>query len=741
MIPTAAFHLTLLVLSGVTTLGLAAYAWPRRHEPGARPFVGLMLALSIWTGGYAVALVQPGESARLFWERVQWFGIPFVSVAFLWFGLAYTGYDDLLSRRRFAALLAVPVATVGLVWTNPVHHLVWAETELVRAGGLVLAVQQFGPWYWFHLVYAYSLIAVGSILLVRLVFVSDYLYLDQSVLLLVGVVIPVVSNAFSVVALGPLPGIDLTPYALTVTGLTFGYALFRSRLFDLVPATRHIGRNVAIRDLEDGVVIVDEGRQIVYANEAAAEVFGTEGAEMLGDPLSAYVEEPIDFETEDALGEVTIDERTYEIRSSTITDPTERRIGYTLVVTDITGRKRREEMLRQQRDRLRTLDSINHVIRSVNQALVGASTRDEVEEAVLDRLVDSAFYDAVCIGSGTGPTDEFACRTGTEGMVAEATDGGEDAIVAAIRDADGITDPDGGPTSLAVSGVSESEGAGRWTTVPLVYERTVYGVLVVFSTRSDAFGERELEVLDELGATIGHAINAIENRHLLLSDAVVEMELACTDDASALVGASEALDCRFELEGLVPIADHRLLAYLSVSGADTAAACEELVAAGVEDAREVDDSDTVECTLEADSTFVPLAEYGTNVREATVEGGRTEVVVELSPDADARAVVDRVQETYPDTTMLAKREQRPTDAPAELTDEALADLTDRQQEVLEAAYLGGYFNWPRDSTAEEVADSLDIASATLHDHLRKAQRKVLDELLAEEAGGRRPGDE
>jgi predicted DNA binding protein len=264
---------------------------------------------------------------------------------------------------------------------------------------------------------------------------------------------------------------------------------------------------------------------------------------------------------------------------------------------------------------------------------------------------------------------------------------------------------------------------------------------VVFSTRPDAFGERELEVLDELGATIGHAINAIENRHLLLSDAVVEMELACTDDASALVSTSAALDCTFELEGLVPIADHRLLAYLAVSGVDTAVACEELAEAGVEDARPVDDSDTIECTLEAGSVFVPLAEYGTNVNEATVESGRAEVVVEVAPDADARGVVDRVQETYPNTTMLAKREQRPTDTPAELTDEALADLTDRQQEVLEAAYLGGYFNWPRDSTAEEVADSLDIASATLHDHLRKAQRKVLDELLADEAGKRRPGEE
>ena len=30
------------------------------------------------------------------------------------------------------------------------------------------------------------------------------------------------------------------------------------------------------------------------------------------------------------------------------------------------------------------------------------------------------------------------------------------------------------------------------------------------------------------------------------------------------------------------------------------------------------------------------------------------------------------------------------------------DMTDRQREALEAAFRAGYFDWPRDSTAEEV---------------------------------------
>jgi predicted DNA binding protein len=52
-------------------------------------------------------------------------------------------------------------------------------------------------------------------------------------------------------------------------------------------------------------------------------------------------------------------------------------------------------------------------------------------------------------------------------------------------------------------------------------------------------------------------------------------------------------------------------------------------------------------------------------------------------------------------------------------------LTDRQHAALRAAYFGGYFDWPRGSTAEEVADAMGVSSPTLHNHLRKGQRELL----------------
>ena len=55
-------------------------------------------------------------------------------------------------------------------------------------------------------------------------------------------------------------------------------------------------------------------------------------------------------------------------------------------------------------------------------------------------------------------------------------------------------------------------------------------------------------------------------------------------------------------------------------------------------------------------------------------------------------------------------------------------LTDPQREALRTAYEMGYFEYPRDANASEVAAALDIQRSTFTEHLNAAQSKLLDEL-------------
>lgn len=103
-------------------------------------------------------------------------------------------------------------------------------------------------------------------------------------------------------------------------------------------------------------------------------------------------------------------------------------------------------------------------------------------------------------------------------------------------------------------------------------------------------------------------------------------------------------------------------------------------------------------------------------------------------DADVRTIVERVQRSVPSMEPQTKRrrEGRVVDSPAGSVMPALADqLTDRQIEMLEAVHSADYFVWPRESTAEDVANEMGVSSPTVSNHLRKAENEMLGELLAE----------
>ena len=101
-------------------------------------------------------------------------------------------------------------------------------------------------------------------------------------------------------------------------------------------------------------------------------------------------------------------------------------------------------------------------------------------------------------------------------------------------------------------------------------------------------------------------------------------------------------------------------------------------------------------------------------------------------DAPLTANLPRIVNRYTDgegARLVSKETVAP---PAELTNETRssdASLTDRQREMLSAAHTSGYYEWPRERTAEEIADSFGISVSTFSEHLRAAHRAVVADYL------------
>ncbi|MEF8900888.1 MAG: PAS domain S-box protein [Halovenus sp.] len=190
-------------------------------------------------------------------------------------------------------------------------------------------------------------------------------------------------------------------------------------------------------------------------------------------------------------------------------------------VEDISERKRRERKVATQRDELVKLAHINRIIRDVHDVLVGATSRDEIEQTVCERLTASGqysfglFHRLTPEGSlepqaWTAKGREHVDRAFPIENAATETSPGVRAL--ATREVQAIQSLRTVEEKEPWQEVAVDVGIESLAAIPVIYDGCEYGVIGVYATEEGAFGERELDVLGELGGTVGHAIAALESR-------------------------------------------------------------------------------------------------------------------------------------------------------------------------------------------------------------------------------------
>jgi len=374
----------------------------------------------------------------------------------------------------------------------------------------------------------------------------------------------------------------------------------------------------------------------------------------------------------------------------------------------------------------RLVDLVDLVVR-LGEALSGASTRETIEREACDALVP--LYEHAWIVS----------EMGSDGLhVRELSTDGDAGAVDQVDVPPGRTCREvyesGEPAVVTGEGLPFGDQRGEEVTraiVPIEQATTTYGVLEV-GIRSDpeAVPARERRVLEDLGRRLGQSIAAVERRRLLHADTVLSLSFNFTDQRAIFVRLSAAFDCSLTLTGVVPGENGSLLAFVWLEEASPDDVFQRATDMEAVDSarliRSAEDGALLEFVVTADSPALTLVECGGSLTELAASAGRGSLTAEFVPDVDVREVVESVAESFPDSEMVTKREvERSVQTDTEFR-QALDDtLTDKQRSSLRAAYLSGYFDWPRGSTAEELADSLGVSSPTFHNHLRRAQRKIL----------------
>jgi PAS domain S-box-containing protein len=515
-------YVVLYTLIAVAAGLLAAYAWRRRYYRSGRPLALLMGAIAWWLACRALAIASPSFDGTLFWALLQFGGITPIMPAWLLLALSFAGHRW---RRRpgFVTLLFLPSAFFFVVAiTNSLHGLWWSAAEPDLSRGFLWVRDETGPLFWYHVLYAYGCFVAGCVLLAVTALRAEPPEQGQAWLMLAAAILPAAGNVLFLAGLLRPNGDDPTPVLLFVGALIALYATVHFRVVDLQPL---VARE-ALAALPDGMVVLDNQRQVAEINRAAAALLDSEprraigqplGALLVGRALGAALRPVLGNLARPAIHRVSFEDgpamRTLELHIRPLLAENGAVAGAMLLLRDVSERARAEQA---QAQHLAELSLITRVARAANSA----ADAEGLLRAAAGTIAAAGIWDRVAVGllDGGGRQLQIAAdiaadggRPSYEGALVGGPAGA--ALVAMLHDGKSrtlnLTNPVLAGTPLGAT--LAAEGLSLLQIVPLYHQGAPLGLLALGT----------ITPLDASPALLGLTDSLAE----LITDAVVRARL------------------------------------------------------------------------------------------------------------------------------------------------------------------------------------------------------------------------
>jgi len=403
----------------------------------------------------------------------------------------------------------------------------------------------------------------------------------------------------------------------------------------------------------------------------------------------------------------------------------------------------RQEELTAQTERAERLDAITELTQRVEAAITTHSSRSAIQEAVCSEVVDVDPYTGAWIG---------AAEVGSDKLTPRAVAGiDKDRGIPTLRTAKNehsdphpafrawTTDEPHIVNTVVKSGRRDGwrevlirQGFGSLCAVPLSYNGTTYGVLTILAEEPETFADQDMEVVSQLGTSIGYAITALERQRALESDDTVELQFEGSESEIPFAQLAADAGCIVQHERTVYRQDDRVSVYYRLQEhnvTDPESIAEQVFTGTVSLISDSDSETMIERT--GGSWFGSLiSEYGGILRDGIATESSVTLSIEVPQEGDIRTIVEQLTAEYQSLELTAKRQH--TDAqptPRAVRSQLERELTDRQYEALETGYAMGYFEWPRRSSGEEIADQLGITQPTVNKHIRLGESRLFDLLF------------
>jgi len=387
----------ILLFTAFLNFVLAIYSLRFRRSPGTMVYCMMLLAISVYSFGYAFELQCHEVESILFWLRIEYIGISFLPPLIIMLAIHYSGRAHFLKWWIVTLLFLFGFTTLFMQYTN-FHGLFYREFRLVHSGDLTLADFQHGTWYWIHQVAVNLMLVISSILYLLLAMESSGMNRIRSTIMLISCIVPWLFYLVYLTGNSPM-NFDLSPFSFSLVGFLAALGVFRFHLLQYLP----IALEQVFNSMADGVIIIDSRNHLVSYNPSAYRYYPQLSMQMRGEPLQFNIaglpelsELTEGFEAEAELPAQK--GKTYiHVRAASVKNDRNKPKGWAVIISDVTQRRKNENLLIEKEKKLKQLNASKdkflaiighdlrnsfHLIINMTEMLIGNIEKDNREAAI-----------------------------------------------------------------------------------------------------------------------------------------------------------------------------------------------------------------------------------------------------------------------------------------------------------------------------------------------------------------------
>ena len=231
----------------------------------------ILVSLFIWTFSLIMQIMFQNSNISLtFFEGLASFGACFLPIFLLLLGITF-GKTKIKLKWYYSFLFVIPIISTFLMFTNDMHHLMYEHYSIY------LKETVFGEYFIVHSLYSYSCIFLGLAFLLFFSIKNSGLFSKQSLLLILGTLVPVVVNILGTFGIANLT-VYITPISFTFGMLCYSLAILKFDFLKVVP----VALQKIVDRISDSYVVLNDDNVISDFNKTFLTTFRLQDSDVRG---------------------------------------------------------------------------------------------------------------------------------------------------------------------------------------------------------------------------------------------------------------------------------------------------------------------------------------------------------------------------------------------------------------------------------------------------------------------------